>query len=110
MTYNPLCQVPLEYGITSEGNSLGMPKDKYAVTYYNENCGYVSVFEGDGELFFDGAVDIEKPLSEIRLGERDPEVIDSGVEDLIMKAYRASEIGHLESSMDVITDNRVKTK
>lgn len=75
----------LDFGRTNGTNLPGMTLNKLFDVAYNHRYGLVTVCEDNGELHFDGRVNIESLLS--RIQSEDRKTIDKRVYGLIMESY-----------------------
>ena len=81
-------EIPLNYGRTDGENLPSMRNDKFFCVGYNQKYGLVDVCEDNGKPFFEGRVNIESLLSEIKLDSQ--KAVNSQVENSIMEAYNNS--------------------
>lgn len=77
-------KVALRYGRTNGLNIPYMTENKLFVVGYNSIYGLLNVHEDKGKPYFEGRVNIETLLSELKSKHKE---VDSGVEDFIMKSY-----------------------
>ncbi len=79
-----LVEFPLRWGRTNGSNIPYMTEGKLFVMGYNPRYGLLNVHEDRVEPYFEGRVNIETLLPELKLKHRE---VDSGVEKFIIESY-----------------------